>query len=40
MALVKKPPVTVNHTLILDQPVSELLDDYLANFTRGENPRA
>jgi len=28
MALVKKPPETVNRTFQLDQPVSELLDDY------------
>jgi hypothetical protein len=43
MALVKKPPETVNRTIKLDQPVSELLDDYcrfvdctpdyVANFT-------
>jgi hypothetical protein len=28
MALVKKPPETVSRTIKLDQPVSELLDDY------------
>jgi hypothetical protein len=28
MALVKRPPETVNRTIKLDQPVSELLDDY------------
>ncbi len=28
MALVKKPPETVSRTVKLDQPVSELLDDY------------
>jgi len=43
MALVKKPPETVNRTINLDQPVSELLDeycrfvdctaDYVTNFT-------
>jgi hypothetical protein len=43
MALVKKPPETVSRTVKLDQPVSELLDeycrfvdctaDYVTNFT-------
>ena len=43
MALVKKPPETVSRTIKLDQPVSELLDeycrfvdctaDYVTNFT-------
>jgi hypothetical protein len=28
MALVKRPPETVSRTIKLDQPVSELLDDY------------
>ena len=28
MAIVKKPPETVNRPLQLDRPVSELLDDY------------
>jgi hypothetical protein len=28
MAIVKKPPESVNRSLRLDQPVSELLDDY------------
>jgi hypothetical protein len=28
MALVKKPPESVSRTIQLDQPVSELLDDY------------
>jgi hypothetical protein len=28
MALVKKPPEIVSHTVKLDQPVSELLDEY------------
>jgi hypothetical protein len=28
MALVKKPPESVSRTLKLEQPVSELLDDY------------
>jgi len=43
MALVKKPPETVSRTIKLDQPVSDLLDeycrfvdctaDYVTNFT-------
>jgi len=28
MALVKRPPESVSRTIQLDQPVSELLDDY------------
>jgi len=28
MAIIKKPPQTVNRTLQLDQPVSDLLDEY------------
>jgi hypothetical protein len=28
MAIIKKPPQTVNRSLQLEQPVSELLDDY------------
>jgi hypothetical protein len=28
MAIVKKPPQTVSRTIQLDEPVSELLDDY------------
>jgi hypothetical protein len=28
LALVKRPPETVGRTIQLDQPVSELLDDY------------
>jgi hypothetical protein len=28
MAIVKKPPETVNRSLQLERPVSELLDDY------------
>jgi hypothetical protein len=28
MALVKKPPESISRTIKLDQPVSELLDDY------------
>jgi hypothetical protein len=28
MAIIKKPPQTVNRSLQFDQPVSDLLDDY------------
>ena len=28
MAIIKKPPQSVNRSLQLEQPVSELLDDY------------